>query len=198
MSTDPLEQTISKILSQTEKRVVSSLEETLTESQKRLDDIRADLDAEYDKIIADGKKEADKIEKQIVGSSDLEARNQQLMVVGEAVDRVFTQVLERISGAPRDEAYSKLLETLLRESMDILRSTEVIVYSNKSDRDMVQSVLGGFPDAEMASEDIDCLGGIQIKSRDGTMAFDNTLDARISRLKPLIRKEIAAKFGVSR
>ena len=50
----------------------------------------------------------------------------------------------------------------------------------------------------MASEDIDCLGGIQIKSRDGTMAFDNTLDARISRLKPLIRKEIAAKFGVSR
>ena len=198
MSTDPLEQTITKILSQTEKRVVSSLEETLTESQKRLDDIRADLDAEYDKIIADGKKEADKIEKQIVGSSDLEARNQQLMVVGEAVDRVFTQVLERISGAPRDEAYSKLLETLLRESMDILRSTEVIVYSNKSDRDMVQSVLGGFPDAEMASEDIDCLGGIQIKSRDGTMAFDNTLDARISRLKPLIRKEIAAKFGVSR
>ena len=198
MSTDPLEQTISKILSQTEKRVVSSLEETLTESQKRLDDIRADLDDEYDKIIADGKKEADKIEKQIVGSSDLEARNQQLMVVGEAVDRVFTQVLERISGAPRDEAYSKLLETLLRESMDILRSTEVIVYSNKSDRDMVQSVLGGFPDAEMASEDIDCLGGIQIKSRDGTMAFDNTLDARISRLKPLIRKEIAAKFGVSR
>ena len=193
-----MEQTISKILSQTEKRVVSSLEETLTESQKRLDDIRADLDAEYDKIIADGKKEADKIEKQIVGSSDLEARNQQLMVVGEAVDRVFTQVLERISGAPRDEAYSKLLETLLRESMDILRSTEVIVYSNKSDRDMVQSVLGGFPDAEMASEDIDCLGGIQIKSRDGTMAFDNTLDARISRLKPLIRKEIAAKFGVSR
>jgi len=33
---------------------------------------------------------------------------------------------------------------------------------------------------------------------DGIIAitFDNTLDARIERLKPLIRKEIASKFGV--
>ena len=29
------------------------------------------------------------------------------------------------------------------------------------------------------------------------MTFDNTLDAKIERLKPLIRKEIAAKFGVN-
>ena len=28
------------------------------------------------------------------------------------------------------------------------------------------------------------------------MTFDNTIDARIERLKPLIRKEIASKFGV--
>jgi V/A-type H+-transporting ATPase subunit E len=35
-----------------------------------------------------------------------------------------------------------------------------------------------------------------IKSKDGTTSFDNTLDARIERLKPLIRKEIASQFGV--
>ena len=28
------------------------------------------------------------------------------------------------------------------------------------------------------------------------MTFDNTLDARVERLKPLIRKDIAGKFGV--
>ncbi len=197
LSTNALEQTISKILSQTEKRVVSTLDETLDESQKQLDDMRSELDAEYDKIISDGKKEADKIEKQIVGSSDLEARNQQLLVVGEAVDNVFSEVLEQIAKAPRDKEYSGLLDTLLREAMSVLRSTDVIVYSNQSERDTVQSVLEKFPDAEMASESIDCLGGIQIKSRDGAMTFDNTLDARISRLKPLIRRDIAAKFGVS-
>ena len=39
------------------------------------------LEDEYDKIVADGRKEADKLEKQIVGSSDIEARNKQLLAV---------------------------------------------------------------------------------------------------------------------
>jgi V/A-type H+-transporting ATPase subunit E len=53
-----------------------------------------------------------------------------------------------------------------------------------------------FSGAEFSSETIECLGGIKAKSKDGAMTFDNTIDARIERLKPLIRKEIAAKFGV--
>jgi len=35
------------------------------------------------------------------------------------------------------------------------------------------------------------LGGFKIKSSDGTVSLDNTLDSRIERLKPLIRKNIA-------
>ena len=50
----------------------------LDDSQQTLDDAVPKLEQEYDKIIADGKKEADKIEKQIIGGSDIEARNKQL------------------------------------------------------------------------------------------------------------------------
>ena len=35
------------------------------------------------------------------------------------------------------------------------------------------------------------LGGFKIKSSDGTVTLDNTIDSRIERLKPLIRKNIA-------
>lgn len=196
MSANPLENTIGRILEQTEKRVVTALDEALAESHGRLESVRPDLEAEYDKIVADGRKEADKIDRQVVGSSDLEARNRQLLVVGEAVDRVFDQAVARIADIPRDDAYSNMIESLLREAMDVLRSTEVVVHTSKSDREVVQGVLEQFPDSEIDPEDIECLGGIRIKSRDGTMTFDNTLDARISRLKPLIRKEVAAKFGV--
>lgn len=196
MSANPLENTIGRILEQTEKRAVAALDEALAESHGRLESVRPDLEAEYDKIVADGRKEADKIDRQVVGSSDLEARNRQLLVVGEAVDRVFDQAVARIADIPRDDAYSSMIESLLREAMDVLRSTEVVVHTSKSDREVVQGVLEQFPDSEIDPEDIECLGGIRIKSRDGTMTFDNTLDARISRLKPLIRKEVAAKFGV--
>ena len=41
------------------------------------------------------------------------------------------------------------------------------------------------------------IGGVKIESKVGSMKFDNTIDAKIDRLKPLIRKEIASKFGVN-
>jgi V/A-type H+-transporting ATPase subunit E len=57
-------------------------------------------------------------------------------------------------------------------------------------------MLSQFPGSELGSDSIDCLGGIIVKSKDGAMTFDNTIDAKIERLKPLIRKGIASKFGV--
>ena len=196
MASDTLERTIDKILDQTRKRIGSELDGALAESGKTLDGARAGLEAEYDKIISDGRKEADKIQKQIVGSSDLEARNKQLLLVEEAVDRAFGEALGRISDMDRDNAYAELVESLVREATDTLGSTEVVVYTSEKDRDVVGSVLNGFSGSQLADDTIECLGGVRIVSTDGTMTFDNTLDARISRLKPLIRKQIAAKFGV--
>jgi len=194
-SDSALEQTINKILGQTEKEITSNLDEALSESKKTLDDALPKLEQEYDKIIADGKKEADKIEKQIVGSSDLEARNKQLLLVEESVDKVFSKAIDQISNADRSDDYSNLIKTLLTEATKVLGTSEIQVMTNSKDKDIVQSALSEFPSAQI-SDTIDCLGGVKVKSKDGTMTFDNTIDARIQRLKPLIRKEIAAKFGV--
>ena len=195
-SNSALEVTIDKILKNTEKEILSNIKTGLDDSQKVLDDSLTKLENEYDKIISDGKKEADKIEKQIVGSSDLEARNKQLMVLEEAVDKVFTKALDQIANADRSGDYSSLIKTLLSESTQTLGTSEIIVFTNAKDKDVVQSLLSQFPGSELSSDTVDCLGGIITKSKDGTMTFDNTLDARIERLKPLIRKEIASKFGV--
>ena len=195
-SNSALEVTIDKILKNTEKEILSNIKTGLDDSQQVLDDSLAKLESEYDKIISDGKKEADKIEKQIVGSSDLEARNKQLMVLEEAVDKVFTKALDQIANADRSGDYSDLIKTLLSESTQTLGTSEIIVFTNAKDKDVVQSLLSQFPGSELSPDTVDCLGGIVTKSKDGTMTFDNTLDARIERLKPLIRKEIASKFGV--
>ena len=195
-SNSALEQTIDKILTQTEKTILSNLHSALSESNQVLDDSIPKLEQEYDKIISDGKKEADKIEKQLVGSSDIGARNSALLVLEKAVDDVFTKAIEQISNMERSGDYSKLIKTLLDESTKILGTTKVVIYTNSKDKDVVQSVLSQFSGAELSSETITCIGGVIVKSKAGAMKFDNTLDARIQRLKPLIRKEIATKFGV--
>ena len=195
-SNSALESTIDKILKNTENNILSNIKLALDDSQQNLSDSIPKLESEYDKIISDGKKEADKIEKQIIGSSDLEARNKQLMVLEEAVDNVFSKALDEIANTDRSGDYSNLIKTLLDEATQILGTSEIIVFTNNKDKDVVQSMLSQFTGSELSSDTIECLGGIIVKSKDGAMTFDNTLDARIERLKPLIRKEIAAKFGV--
>ncbi|MFB5635652.1 MAG: V-type ATP synthase subunit E [Nitrosopumilus sp.] len=195
-SNSALESTIDKILKNTEQDILSNIKSGLEESQQNLDDAIPKLESEYDKIISDGKKEADKIEKQITGSSDIEARNKQLMALEEAVDRVFSTALDQIANADRSGDYSNLIKTLIEESIQTLGTSEISISTNAKDRDVVQSALSQFSGAELSSETIDCLGGIKVKSKDGAMTFDNTIDARIERMKPLIRKDIAAKFGV--
>jgi V/A-type H+-transporting ATPase subunit E len=195
-SNSALESTIDKILKNTEQDILANIKSGLDDSQQDLDAAIPRLESEYDKIISDGKKEADKIEKQITGSSDIEARNKQLMALEEAVDKVFSTALDQIANADRSGDYSNLIKTLIEEATQILGTSEISISTNAKDKDVVQSALSQFSGAELSSETFDCLGGIMAKSKDGTMTFDNTLDARIERLKPLIRKEIASKFGV--
>jgi len=196
LTNSSLEKTIDKILDQTEHDILSNLDGALSDSHQILDDSVTKLEDEYDKIVADGRKEADKLEKQIIGGSDIEARNKQLLALEEAVSRVFTKALDEISNSDRSGDYANLIKSLLDESTKVLGTSEVIVFTNSKDRDVVQSTLGSFAGSELSSETIDCIGGVKIQSKDGAMKFDNTIDAKIDRLKPLIRKEIASKFGV--
>jgi V/A-type H+-transporting ATPase subunit E len=154
------------------------------------------LEEEYEKIISDGKKEADKIEKQIVGSADLEARNKSLLIVQESADKVLEKAKEKIANIERNSEYSNLITKLLTEATSALNTSDVIVYTNSKDKDVVQSAISNISGAELSSDFIDCMGGVKVTSKDGSMRFDNTLDARIELLKPLIRKDIAAQFNL--
>lgn len=196
MNDSLLAKSIDKILEKTEKDILVNLENSFSNAKQTLDNSIPKLEQEFDKIISDGKKEADKIEKQIIGSSDLEARNKQLLALEEAISKVFTKALDQISNMVRSGDYSDLMKTLLDESTKILGTTKVIVSTNSKDKDLVQSLLSKYPGTELSSQTINCLGGIVVKSKEGAMKFDNTLDARIQRLKPLIRKQISSKFGV--
>ena len=191
-----LEKTIDNVLLNTKNNILTSIKSGLEDSQQRLDSSLSMLDAEYNKILFDARKEADKLEKQITGSADIKARNQQLVLLEKAVDDVFSKALEQITNIDKSGDYTNLIKALIAESTQILGTDEIIVFTNSKDRPVVESVLSEFPAVELSDDTFDCLGGIKTHSKDGTMTFDNTLDARIQRMKPLIRKEIAAKFGV--
>ena len=195
-SNSGLESTIDQVLERNSSEFSQSLKNSLTDAQKTLSDSLPMLEEEYEKIIADGKKEADKIEKQIIGSADLQSRNKTLLIVQESTDKVLEKAKEKISNMDRNSEYSSLIKKLVTEATSALDTSDVIVFTNSKDKDVVQSAVSNISGAELSSDTIDCMGGVKVTSKDGSMSFDNTLDARIELLKPLIRKDIAAQFNL--
>ena len=195
-SNSALESTIDQVLERNSAEFSQSLKNSLEDAQKTLSDSLPMLEEEYQKIISDGKKEADKIQKQIVGSADLEARNKSLLLVQESAEKVLEKAKEKITNMDRNSEYSNLITKLLTEATSALNTSDVIVYTNSKDKDVVQSAVSNISGAELSSDQIDCMGGVKVTSKDGSMSFDNTIDARIELLKPLIRKDIAAQFNI--
>ena len=195
-SNSGLESTIDQVLERNSSEFSQSLKNSLTDAQKTLSDSLPMLEEEYEKIIADGKKEADKIEKHIIGSADLQSRNKTLLIVQESTDKVLEKAKEKISNMDRNSEYSSLISKLLTEATSALNTSDVIVFTNSKDKDVVQSAVSNISGAELSNDTIDCMGGVKVTSKDGSMSFDNTIDARIELLKPLIRKDIAAQFNL--
>ena len=195
-SNSALESTIDQVLDRNSSEFSQSLKNSLEEAQKTLSDSLPMLEEEYEKIMSDGKKEADKIAKQIVGSADLATRNKALLLVQESADKVLEKAKEKIQNMDRNSEYSSLITKLLTEATEALNTSEVIVFTNSKDKEVVQSAVSSLSGAEMSNDTIDCMGGVKVTSKDGSMSFDNTIDARIELLKPLIRKDIAAQFNL--
>jgi len=189
-----LEKTIDKILKKSENELLESLNQSRDDSKKVLSDSLPSLEQEHDRIISEGKKDADKIQRQIIGSSDLAERNKQILLVEESVEKVIDKAIEKLRKSVQKD-YTNLMTQLINEAITSLGTKEVVITTNARDSNLVKSILKKFKGVTLSSDTIECIGGIFVKSKDGSMNFDNTIDARLERLKPVIRKDVATKFG---
>lgn len=196
-SNSALERTINKVLSQKEAELVSKIDSAYQESLNNLEASRGKLEAERTRIIESAKKQAENLKRQIVGSARLTARNQELLTIENAVNNAFEEARKKLSSSGGKDSYKTLMSGIIEESVSSVGSGEVVIECNKSDVELVRKILADLQSrnpkvkAKVSDRYIDVLGGIRVKSADGTMTFDNTLDSRIERLKPLIRKNIA-------
>ena len=196
-SSSSLERTINKVISQAEADFITQIDSSFQESLKNLAASRTKLEAEYNRILEGARKQGDNLKRQIVGSSRLSARNRQLVLIERAVNDTFEKAKTILASSKRENSYRLLMRKILKDSVMMIDSDEVIVECNKNDIELVeQAISDSFKDnnkikIKMSDHPLNAIGGIRLTSADGSMTFDNTLDSRIERLKPLIRKNIA-------
>lgn len=194
MSSNSLERTIDKVLSQKESALISEIDSALQNSLKNLESSRSSLQVEYENIIESSKKQAENLKRQIIGSSTLNARNKELVIIESAIDEIFDKAKEKLAKSNNEKNYEKLLTRMIQDSSTKLGS-EIVIQCNKTDLNLVKKLVSQEASNKkskitVSDEVVDIIGGIKAASVDGAMSLDNTLDSNIESLKPLIRKEI--------
>lgn len=197
-SSSALERTVNKVLAQTEAELIKQLDYAYEESIKNLESSKAKMQDEYQRIINGAKKQAENIKRQIVGSSRLAARNKQLLLIETSVNEAFENAKAKLASSYNQQNYKDLLSKMLEGSVSAIESENVIVECNKNDYNIVKDSIKNLRDKRsrvaLSDQPINVIGGIRVKSVDGSVTYDNTLDSRIERLKPLIRKHIVQMF----
>jgi len=194
MSLNSLERTIDKVLSQKESALITEIDLALQKSLKNLESSKSSLQTEYDNIIESSIKQAENLKRQIIGSSTLNARNKELVIIESAIDKIFNKARERLAQSNNEKNYEKLLASMIEDTAAKLGS-DVVIQCNKTDLKLVKKISSEESTNKkvkitVSDEVIDVIGGIRATSVDGTMTLDNTLDSSIESLKPLIRKDI--------
>jgi V/A-type H+-transporting ATPase subunit E len=190
-----LDRTITKVLSQAEVDMISQIDSAYEQAVSNLQSSKGSVEAEYNKIIDGANKQAENLKRQIIGSSRLSARNKQLVLIEDAVNDAFEKAAAKIESVRNSDKYASMMKKLLEDGLHTVGG-EAVVECNAKDKTIVKKLVSETDRSKIkvSEEAIDCLGGLRIKSKDGSMVYDNTLDSRIERLKPLIKKDIASIF----
>jgi V/A-type H+/Na+-transporting ATPase subunit E len=194
-STSALERTIDKVLAQREADLIKQLDSAYEESIANLESSRTNLQSEYLRIVEGAKKLAENLRRQIVGSSRLSARNKELVIIETAVNDAFERAKVKMASSNKMQGYKALITKMLENSISEIASDEIIIECNNNDFELVKNVIANFHNnnkvrLRLSDKPINVIGGIRLRSADGSITYDNTLDSRIERLKPLIRKNI--------
>jgi V/A-type H+/Na+-transporting ATPase subunit E len=192
-----LERTVDKVLSQKEADLITQIDSAYQEALTNIESSRSKLEAEYLRIVEGAKKQAENLKRQIVGSSRLAARNKQLLLIDTAVNNAFEKAKLELASSNKEESYRVLITKMLEDSVSAIGSDEVIIECNKNDLDLVKKAITDLSNdnntkfkVKLSDQPINAIGGIRVRSADGSITYDNTLDSRIERFKPLIRKDI--------
>ncbi len=195
-SPTPLERTIDQVITTKESELLTQLNKSYLESINNIDLSKSRIEGEYENIISNAEKKAENLKRQVIGSSKLSARNKELVLLEHAVNDVYVKAKEKLGSYSEQPNYRNMLIKTLDESIPNLGTSDVIIECLKRDveffKNQIESLSQKFNKKIKVQSNLkNSLGGFKIKSSDGTVTLDNTLDSRIERLKPLIRKNIA-------
>jgi V/A-type H+-transporting ATPase subunit E len=203
---------VEKILRDAKKEADETIERSRKTAQEVLDEKREEArkkgERESESLIKAAEDQARSIIESSIANSRIRMNWMILSEKEKIIDRVFDEVKKKLREFTRTNEYDKILKSLIEEGATAAGGGELQVYLNRYDyqrnlgldqlSDNIEKATGVRTALRKATETAETIGGALIKSKDGKVAVDNTLEALIeSRRKDLEPKISALLFAKS-
>ena len=192
-----LDNVLGKVVEEAKQEILKVLESGRIEGQDILYLAQREAEVEAGKVLASKDRQVESLSRRIIGSAELEARNKSLRLVEEKMNKVFENALAKLS-TDKPKEYKEAMRKIVSEAVESVGADKVILSCNSEDRSLVQGIakqVSKSVEVSVADKPIVCVGGVKAATRDGSIRFDNTLEARLNRMKPTLRKQVAEHFS---
>jgi len=194
---------VSSIMSDAQIKAESILAEAEKENESILSEGETQAVAEKEKILENAKKTAQMRYQQIISEAKMNSRRMELEAREEVIEDAFAKAEEKLKEIASSDAteYKASLEKVITEAGTEIGGGDLIVHVKESD---VAKIKGNLPAIEKGISDktgtptklemganINTIGGAILKTKNGEIEVNNTIEARMLRFKKSLRSEVA-------
>ena len=190
---------VDRVVEEAKRELLRSIDEAEKEAMAILDKAEEEAMAEAEKLRRSASRRAEALKKGIVGDASLKARSLRLNFIEEAIEEAVEKALDELSTGSLRKDYEKALPRLIAEGIELVGGEELVVLCNDGDLELVRSIASKMKGKRISVEGgLDCKGGVVVRSKDGAVIYINTLEDRVERARPVIRKRILELLGGGR
>lgn len=200
-----------------EKRIINkivqmadeAITKIMTDAKSKADEIRKEAelkaDSEAQDIIRHGTQEAKREKQRILADARLKAKRKTMIMQEHLMQESFEQATKYlqelvVKGDHDGYTYNAIVTNFIKEAAEIIGQQSLKLSFNRRDKDRFQPVLsqisqdvaqamGKKVTLSIAEKTIPALGGVSVKSEDGSVGVDNTIESRISRFNEQLKAE---------
>ena len=156
-------------------------------------------EAEKAKILENGQKQSEMRYQQIISEAKMNARRAKLGAKEEVIEAAFNQATGELKAkaADGDEEYKDSLAKMIQEAANEIGTNDLIIHLNEADTNQFKKDLSSAESFEIEGikftlgEPIKAIGGAILKTSNGDIEVNNTIEARLERYKSILRSEVA-------
>lgn len=196
------EKIVSSIMSEAQAKADAIIQEAEEEAAGILEEGEKRARMASERILESARKQADMRYQQIISEAKMNARRAELEAREEVIQEAFKKAEEELKNlaSTSQEEYVSALRGMIKEAAVEIGGGDLVVSMREDDRslDLGLDKIAAEVEAETGKkttlkvgDSIRTIGGAVVRTEDGLIEVNNTIEARMSRFRKALRSEVA-------